>query len=74
MNEKKLNLTVAYVSGDDLLDDVQKNLLETGKLPNHLDHENPDVHLNELATALLDTERHPLVSANAYLGARGIVK
>jgi hypothetical protein len=32
------------------------------------------VHLNDLVTALLDTEKKPIVSANAYLGARGIVK
>jgi hypothetical protein len=64
---------VAYVSGDNLYDEVKKDL-EAGKLPTHLDAENPNVHLNELATALLDTKQKPMVSANAYLGARGIVK
>jgi hypothetical protein len=67
-------LTVAYVSGDDLLAEVKETLQKTGKLPTHLDHDNPNVHLNELATAFLDTKGKPMVSANAYLGARGIVR
>lgn len=72
--EKHLGLKIAYVYGDDLLKEVKTELAETGKLPLHLDSENDKVSLAENATALLDTKGKPLVSANAYLGARGIVK
>ena len=58
--------------GDDLLDQVKEDL-KTGKLPRHLDGENPDVHLHQLTAALRHTKAKPVVSANAYLGARGIV-
>lgn len=68
------DLKVAYVYGDNLLDEVKAELEKTGKLPNHLDSENDKVSLMENATALLDTKGKPVVSANVYLGARGIVK
>ncbi|KAK5055116.1 hypothetical protein LTR84_012864 [Exophiala bonariae] len=71
---KRLGLKIAYVFGDDLLQEVKTELAETGKLPSHLDSENDKVSLAENATALLDTKGKPLVSANAYLGARAIVK
>ncbi|PGH21289.1 hypothetical protein AJ80_03339 [Polytolypa hystricis UAMH7299] len=74
IQEKGYGLRVAYVSGDDILEEVRSELLETKQLPPHLDGDNPDVNLNRLATAFLDTEMKPLVAANAYLGARGIVK
>ncbi|KEF52724.1 uncharacterized protein A1O9_11141 [Exophiala aquamarina CBS 119918] len=72
--EYRLDLKFAYVYGDDLLQEVKTELEETGKLPLHLDGENDKISLARNATALLDTKGKPIVSANAYLGARGIVK
>lgn len=72
--ENRLGLKIAYVYGDDLLHEVKGELEETGKLPLHLDSENNKISLAENATALLDTKGKPPVSANAYLGARAIVK
>lgn len=74
VEEKKYDLKVAYVYGDNLLDEVKAGLAKTGELPPHLDSENDQVSLMENATALLDTKGKPIVSANLYLGARGIVK
>jgi hypothetical protein len=73
VNEKGYSehLKVAYIAGDDLLDEI-KAQLESGKLPAHLDGKNPNVKLHELTPALKDVRGKPLVSANAYLGARGI--
>lgn len=72
-NEHSLNLTVAHVWGDGLLDEVKAGLAQ-GKLPNHLDGENSAVTKAHNVADLLDTENKPVLSANAYLGARGIVK
>lgn len=72
--ENGLDIKIAYVYGDDLLQEVKTELEDTGKLPLHLDGENDKISLAENATALLDTKGKPIVSANAYLGARGIVK
>jgi hypothetical protein len=63
---------VAYIAGDDLLAEV-KAQLESGKLLAHLDSKNPNVKLHELTAALKDVNGKPLVSANAYLGARAII-
>ncbi|KAI1630020.1 hypothetical protein EDD37DRAFT_78104 [Exophiala viscosa] len=73
-NDKGLDLKIAYVYGDDLLQEVKTELEKTGKLPRHLDSENNKVSLAQNATDLLDTKGKPIVSANAYLGARAIVK
>jgi hypothetical protein len=70
---KGYNLKVAYVSGDNLLPEVTSQL-STGTLPKHLDAENEHVTLQPHATDLLDTHGKPLVSANAYLGARAILR
>ncbi|KAG9788778.1 DUF1446-domain-containing protein, partial [Aureobasidium melanogenum] len=74
VNDKGLGLKIAYVYGDDLIHEVKTELEKTGKLPPHLDSENDKVTLAEHATDLLDTKGKPVVSANAYLGARAIVK
>jgi hypothetical protein len=72
VTSKGYNLKVAYVSGDNLLSEVSASL-SSGTLPKHLDAENDKVHLQPHATDLLDTKGKPLVSANAYLGARAIL-
>jgi len=64
---------VAYVSGDDRLPQITEQIEKQGQLPPHLDAENPDVKLDVNARDLLKPN-HKVVSANAYLGARGIVK
>ena len=74
VTERGYDLKVAYVYGDDLRDEVKAELERTGKLPQHLDGENDKISLMENATALTDTKGKPVVSANVYLGARGIVK
>ncbi|KIW09938.1 hypothetical protein PV08_11714 [Exophiala spinifera] len=74
VKQKGYSLKVAYVYGDDLLAEVKSGLEKTGTLPKHLDSENDKISLAENATALLDTRGKPIVSANAYLGARAIVK
>ena len=66
MRERKHELKVAYVAGDDLFDALQKDF---SILP-HLDSVNDEIRLagsNEQLT------KESMVSANAYIGARGIV-
>lgn len=72
--EKGYDLKIAYVYGDDLREEVKAELAKTNQLPAHLDSENNEISLQANATALLDTKGKPVVSANVYLGARGIVK
>ncbi|KAK3714504.1 hypothetical protein LTR37_007810 [Vermiconidia calcicola] len=71
---KGLDLTVAYVEGDDVLDGVY-DILGTSteeKLP-HLDNVNSNVQLAKDTKAFLDNRGGmPIVSANAYLGIRAI--
>lgn len=74
VTERGYDLKVAYVYGDNLMEEIKAELDKTGKLPQHLDSENDKVSLMENATALLDTRGKPIVSANVYLGARGIIK
>ena len=74
VTEKAYDLKVAYVSGDDLFEEVRTQIKKTGQLPRHLDEENNDITLAKNARDLLDTACNPVVSANAYLGARAIVK
>lgn len=73
--QKGLKLNIGHVEGDNLLPEMQEMLATTNALPEHLDREDDKgIHLAKNARAYLDTENHPLVAANAYLGARAIVK
>ncbi|KAF2494189.1 DUF1446 domain-containing protein [Lophium mytilinum] len=72
VTKKGLPLTVAYVEGDNLLsvmNDIRKN-----GLPPHLDSVNSEVNFPKDTLNLLEDESRPVVTANAYLGAREIVK
>ncbi|KAL5355591.1 hypothetical protein BJX96DRAFT_184202 [Aspergillus floccosus] len=76
VNEKNLNVRVAYLSGDDLYPAVGPNMPTTEELQ-HLDSANPSVVKSDLTFAFLDAPDNkpvPMVSAHAYLGARGIVR
>ncbi|KAF1349448.1 DUF1446-domain-containing protein [Lizonia empirigonia] len=69
---KGLDLKVAFVLGDNLIEDM-RDVHEKG-LPPHLDSDNSDVAVAEHTLDLLEKNDKPIVSANAYLGAREIVK
>lgn len=74
VKEKGLNLKVAYVCGDDLLEKLGPDLASLkDRLPPHLDSVNPDVVVPETSLRFKKLASVPLVSANAYLGARAIV-
>lgn len=70
--EKGLDLKVAYVLGDNLIEEM-KDIKSTG-LPPHFDSYNSEVQVAAHTLDLLEKESKPIVSANAYLGAREIVK
>lgn len=72
VTQKGLPLKIAYVEGDSLLP-IMKDIKKHG-IPPHLDSDNPEVHFAKNTLALLESESKPVVSANAYLGAREIVK
>jgi hypothetical protein len=61
-------------SGDDLLPKLGPDLASLGELPPHLDSVNPDVKVPDTSLAFRDLPSVPLVSANAFLGARAIVQ
>jgi hypothetical protein len=69
--ERGLDLTVAYVSGDDLMPEID-SLLKS-KTIKHLDAENEEIKRVNLAESFIDNPDKPLVCANAYLGSRAIV-
>lgn len=73
--EKKLDLNIAYVSGDNLLPVLGPDVasLKDTLLP-HLDSDNKDVKLPWNTLSPSEIESVPIVSANAYLGARAIVQ
>jgi hypothetical protein len=72
VSSKGLRLKVAYVYGDDLFQEM-KDIKAKG-LPPHLDSDNSEVSYASHTLDLLEMENKPIVSANAYLGAREIVK
>ena len=71
MAEKGLNLKIAWVSGDNLIDRAD-DLLR--KHMRHLDSENPNVKLARNTDNFLDDPKKPIVSCTAYLGARAITR
>ena len=62
-------LKVAFVSGDNLLEYTKARVEEDGKLP---DYFHADVH--ETVDRWRNDGSQPLLAANAYIGARAIVK
>ncbi len=69
--EKHLDLNVAYITGDDVLPFVDKYLDPTYGLK-HLDGNNSNVELAKDTNSFLKDADTQIVSANAYLGSRGI--
>ncbi|KAK2805956.1 hypothetical protein FQN50_005971 [Emmonsiellopsis sp. PD_5] len=74
IHSRGYGLKVAYVAGDNLVDEVRESLSKTGQLPAHFDSNNSQVGKQAHTDDLLDTKNKPVVSANAYLGARAIVR
>ncbi|KAK4545094.1 hypothetical protein LTR36_003645 [Oleoguttula mirabilis] len=72
VNDRGYSLKVAYIEGDNLLPLI-KDQIKSG-LFDHLDSANKEIMQPRNSQALLDTVSKPVVSANAYLGAREIVK
>jgi hypothetical protein len=60
------------VLGDNLVEEMRD--VRFKGLPPHLDADNSDVTIAEHGLDLLEKSDKPIVSANAYLGAREIVK
>jgi hypothetical protein len=71
---KGFNLKVAYLSGDDLHSKFGPNMPRSKDELQHLDGDNRAVNPGPLTYAFLNSINPvPMVSAHAYLGARGIV-
>lgn len=73
VSAQKLELSIAYVYGDNILPDMRK-ALEQGNIPPHLDTVNTEVALHGSTFDFTDVKSKVVVSSNAYLGARAIVK
>ncbi|KAL3445056.1 DUF1446-domain-containing protein [Aspergillus insuetus] len=77
VQEKNLPLRIAYLSGDDLYPRLGPNMPTTKDQLTHFDSSNPSATPTSLTYAFLrgtpDGKPIPMVSAHAYLGARGIV-
>lgn len=73
MVERRLQLCVAYVDGDDLMPKVRSLLTDGSATSSHLDSGNDKVKLAKDTLSFLDKpDTMPIVSANAYLGHRAI--
>ena len=69
---RNFDLKVAYILGDNLVEEM-RDIRDKG-LPPHLDSDNSKVTMADHTLDLLEKSDKPIVSANAYLGAREIVK
>ena len=65
---RNLDLKVAYILGDNLVEEM-RDIRDKG-LPPHLDSDNSKVTMADHTLDLLEKSDKPIVSANAYLGAR----
>ncbi|KAK7204240.1 hypothetical protein BZA70DRAFT_281865 [Myxozyma melibiosi] len=70
--ERGLDLKISYVTGDDFYDQVDSLLTPERHLA-HFDSANHDVKLAKDTDDFLNDPNRVIVSANAYIGARGIV-
>ncbi|KAL4861693.1 hypothetical protein BDV12DRAFT_203747 [Aspergillus spectabilis] len=75
ITEKGYSLRVAYLVGDNLTTKIQDTIRTSAALPDHLDSVNDRVTLAKDVRALLDNvQDKAVVTANAYLGPRGIIQ
>ncbi|QLI74683.1 uncharacterized protein G6M90_00g111520 [Metarhizium brunneum] len=79
VQEKRYSLSVAYITGDDLRHQVGQNMpptLDSALLP-HLDESSANSNQEQSRSYIQDAQDlatgAQIVSANAYLGARGIL-
>ena len=73
VTSKGLNLTVAYVEGDNVMHKIDEILKDTGENLPHLDDENASIQFEKNTQAFLhDKKGMPIITANAYLGGRAI--
>ncbi|KAJ3462306.1 hypothetical protein MRS44_007092 [Fusarium solani] len=74
VKERNADLNVAYISGDDVLPEVRQRIqvAESSPLP-HLDSVGNSVKFEQGMMLPSNLNPEAIVSANAYLGARGIV-
>ncbi|KAF2033053.1 DUF1446-domain-containing protein [Setomelanomma holmii] len=72
VQSKNYNLKVAFVLGDNLIEEMRD--IRSNGLPPHLDSDNSEITIADHGLDLLEKSDKPIVSANAYLGAREIVK
>lgn len=74
VRQKGLALRVAYLAGDDLYPKFGPYMPQSANELQHLDAGNQSVKPGSLTYAFTHSEKPvPMVSAHAYLGARGIV-
>ncbi|UJR17215.1 hypothetical protein I4U23_004110 [Adineta vaga] len=71
VNEKQFDLKIAYITGDNVLPSIEKYLTPEYGLK-HLDGENVNIEFAKDTDNFLKDSNRQIVSANAYLGSRGI--
>jgi hypothetical protein len=71
VEERRYNLKVAYVQGDDLLPRFPEVFADSSY--EHFDSRNSEVQVHELTRRFERDNSKKFVSAHAYLGARGII-